>query len=132
MTDPTESQSSRGSEVCLQDNGCTVENASDLPRLYSPETVAKAFELRSPSWLIEAARDQRIPYTRLGRQLRFTLDQVKRVIEVHEVKEVANPLPVEQPTPQESQRRRPAQRSTEKTTQRRRLHPRIPARMRND
>lgn len=132
MTGVSKPRRRDGSEVGVQDSeNRTIENAPGLPRLFSPETVANAFELPSTNWLVEAARDQRIPHTRLGRRLRFTVEQVERAIELHRVEEAIKLHSVEQATPQQSQRHRPSGRSTEDMAQPRRLRPRVPSRMRN-
>ncbi|WP_433206551.1 helix-turn-helix domain-containing protein [Nocardia sp. CA-107356] len=96
-------------------------DAIGLPVLYSPEAVAQALGLPSANWLEEAARQKRIPHTRIGRRLRFTRDQVDLAIQLYTI-----PQDTSEQHTQVRQRRTTA---TQKA-QSRRLQARIPARMR--
>ena len=132
MTGASEFRRRHDYESSLQDGEDGAVGVSPtLPLLFSPETVAKAFELPSPNWLVEAARDKRIPHTRLGRRLRFTREQVERAIQVHQVEAVVELHLVEPATPELSQQHRRSRRFNEDLAQPRRLRPRTPSRMRN-
>ncbi|MFI6368328.1 helix-turn-helix domain-containing protein [Nocardia sp. NPDC050630] len=96
-------------------------DAIGLPVLYSPDVVAQAFGLPSANWLEEAARQKRIPHTRIGRRLRFTRAQVDLAIQL---------CTIPQDTPEQPTQVRQRRTTIAQKAQSRRLQARIPARMR--
>lgn len=56
--------------------------ASDPDRLLTPQEVAQLLHV-SPSWVAERARRGLVPHCRLGRYVRFTAEDVERIIAAH-------------------------------------------------
>ncbi|MFE7662028.1 helix-turn-helix domain-containing protein [Streptomyces celluloflavus] len=83
----------------------TPHTEAVLPRLYVPEEVAAVLGC-SAWWVKDRARWRLIPFTRVGRAYRFTVEHLAEIIRMHEArpalpqKRAATPPAPKSPAPQ--------------------------------
>lgn len=75
----------------LQDHDVSTFRTGGVARLLTPSEVADLLGV-SEAWLRRRAAGRLIPCTRLGRQLRFTRDQVDAIVETAAQNAVPEPV----------------------------------------
>ena len=70
----------------------TLEKGNAYPRLLTIPEVAEALQV-SESWLEHAVAKRQVPFTKIGRQVRFTAKHIDQMIEAGESKP-PKPLPL--------------------------------------